>query len=217
MAGTFYYIGIPTVVLGASSVIYFLVKKNRAALLFSLAAVIPPFIIMIISLFQYTANRYIFVCLTSWIILAAMAANELFVQAKGSAKILAAGVLAILLLGSLSEDWLYFRYQHGNRDNWKAAFSFIDKQRHPDDLIVSANPDVGAYYLGEKVPGFKHLNLGDLERYPRIWLVEDLNTRELFPEKQAWMVQNTRQVANFDNHLNARVYTMRVYLYEPSQ
>jgi hypothetical protein len=86
MAGTFYYIGLPTVVLGASSAIYFLVKKNRAALLFSLGAVIPLFSIMVISLFQYTANRYIFVCLTSWIMWAAMAANELFIQAKGQAK-----------------------------------------------------------------------------------------------------------------------------------
>lgn len=217
MAGTFYYIGLPTVVLGSSSAIYFLVKKNRAALLFSLGAVIPLFSIMVISLFQYTANRYIFVCLTSWIMLAAMAANELFIQAKGQAKILATGVLAILLLGSLSEDWLYFRYQHGNRDDWKAAFSFIEQQRQPGDLIFSAKPEVAAYYLGEKVPGFQHFTVSDFEGHPRIWLVEDLNTRELFPEVHAWMVQNARQVANYDNHLNARVYTMRVYLYESSQ
>jgi len=217
VAGTFYYISIPTVVLGTASAIYFLVKKNRAALLFSLGAGIPLLFIMVISLFQYTANRYIFVCLTSWIILAAMAANELFIQAKGKAKILATGVLLILLLGSLSEDWLYFRYQHGNRDDWKAAFSFIEKQRQPGDFIISAKPEVAAYYLGEKVPGFQHFTVSDLDNYPRVWLVEDLNTRELFPEVHAWMVQNARQVANFDNHLSARVYTMRVYLYESSQ
>lgn len=216
MAGTFYYIGIPTVVLGVSSAIYFLLKKNHAALLFSLGAVIPLLSMMVISLFQYTANRYIFVCLTSWIILAAMAANELFIQANGKARILVVGVMAMLLLGSLSEDWLYFRYQHGNRDNWKAAFSFVEMQRQPGDLVVSAKPEVAAYYLGERVPGFQHIPLNDLERYPRIWFVEDLNTRELFPQFHDWLIQNSRQVANFDNHLNARVYTMRVYLYESS-
>jgi hypothetical protein len=31
------------------------------------------------------------------------------------------------------------------------------------------------------------------------------------------MIQNTRQLADFDNHLNAREYTMRVYLYDPLQ
>jgi hypothetical protein len=146
-----------------------------------------------------------------------MAANELFIQAKGSSMILAVGVLSIVLLGSLGEDLLYFRYQHGNRDDWKAAFNFVKEHSQPDDLIISANPEVGAYYLGRKVPGFQHLTQSDLERYPRIWLVEDLNTRELFPEARAWMVQNARLVANFDNHLNERVYIMRVYLYESSQ
>jgi hypothetical protein len=216
MAGTIYYIGIPTVILGLSGAIFFLLKKNRAAMLFSLGAVIPLLSITVISLFQYTANRYIFVCLTSWIILAALAANELFIQANGKARILAVGVLAMLLLGSLGEDWLYFRYQHGNRDNWKEAFDFVEMQRQPGDLIISAKPEVAAYYLGEKVPGFQHIPLNDLERYPRIWFVEDLNTRELFPQLHAWMIQNARQVANFDNHLNARIYTMRVYLYESS-
>jgi len=217
MAGTFYYIGLPAVILGTSGAIYFFIKKNRAALLFSLGAVIPLFAIVAISMFQYTANRYIFVSLTSWIMLAALAVNELFVRSKGSNKILATGVLAVLLLSSVSEDVLYSQYQHGNRDNWKAAFQYIRDQRQPRDLIVAANPDVGTYYMGENVLGFQHLTLTDLESYSRIWLVEDFNTRDVFPELHAWMVQNTRQMANLDNHLNARSYTMRVYLYEASQ
>jgi hypothetical protein len=217
MGGTLYYIGIPTVILGAFSAIYFLVKKNRAALLFSLGALIPLYAIMAISLVQYTANRYIFVSLTSWIFLAAMGVNEIFIHLKGNTRVLGIGVLALLLVGSLSEDWLYFQYQHGNRDNWKAAFNFVKEQRDPDDLIISANPEVGAYYLGESVSGFQQLDPEEFSNESRIWLVEDMTTRLLFPEMHAWMVQNARLVANFDNHLNARVYTMRVYFYEPSQ
>ena len=216
MAGTFYYIGLPTIVFGAFGALYFLLKKNRAALFFSLGALIPLIAVMGISLFQYTANRYVFVCLTSWILLAAMTVDEIFILVKGNARIVAVGVLAILIVGSLSEDWMYSRYQNGNRDNWKAAFNFVKQQRQPGDLIVSANPEVGAYYLGETVSGFQHLTTEDLQSNSRIWLVEDLNTRELYPELHSWMVQNARQVADFDNHVNARTYTMRVYLYDPS-
>lgn len=215
MSGTFYYMGLPTVILAGFGSIYFLLKKNRAALLLAIAAILPVVSIMLISFFQYTANRYVFVCLTSWIMLAALATNEFFKSSRGNARILASGVLAILMLGSFSETALYYGFQHGNRDNWKAAFEVVNNQRQPDDLIVSANPAVAEYYLGETVIGFQRLKDRELPGSERVWFVEDLNTREMYPEEYAWMVQNARQVANFDNHVQARNYVMRVYLYEP--
>lgn len=50
--------------------------------------------------------------------------------------------------------------------------------------------------------------------YPRVWFVEDLTMEELFPELRAWLRGNVPMVAEFDNHVYARVFTMRVYLYE---
>jgi hypothetical protein len=47
-----------------------------------------------------------------------------------------------------------------------------------------------------------------------MWIVEDLTVKQIYPEEYAWVENNAHLVANLDNHVNARVFTMRVYLYE---
>jgi hypothetical protein len=215
MAGTFYYVSLPVIFLGTFGGLYLILKKNRPALFFSLGAIVPLIGIVALSLVQYTANRYVFVSLTSWIILAAMAINELFILLKGSGRILAIGVLLLILGVSLSEDVLYFRYQQGNRDNWKAAFEYVRQHRESNDLIIAGNPEVGSYYLQDKVNGFHQLEVEELSETQRIWFIEDLTVKEIFPQQRSWLLNNTELVADFDNHVNARVFTMRVYLYSP--
>jgi 4-amino-4-deoxy-L-arabinose transferase-like glycosyltransferase len=119
VGGVAFYIGIPMIAIGAMSAIHLLAQKNRAALLLSLAAVVPLLSILIVSLFQYAANRYVFVSLTSIIILASVAVKELLWRVPRNSKILASGMLLILFLAPMGENVLYYRYQNGNRDNWK--------------------------------------------------------------------------------------------------
>jgi len=212
-AGLVYYVGVPTVAAAAFGAFYLLANKNRAGLFFGLSAVLPVLAVMALSLFQYTANRYFFVTLTSWIILAALALHELFIYLRGRPQILAFGVLAILLGASFGEDLMYYRYQNGNRDNWKAALQYVQEHRGPNDIVVSSNPDVSNLYLDQKTFPLSDWDPASLDSPGRAWILEDMNVQEMLPGKLAWLRENTREVADFDVHVQARNFKMRVYLY----
>jgi mannosyltransferase len=216
LASVVYYVGTSTVCMSVVGAVYLLVKKSRLSLLLSLSAVIPLLVMIGISSFHYTASRYVFISLTSWIILAGFAIVELVLQSQKHTKILALGVTLFLLLQPLGEDILYYRYQNGNRDNWKAAFELVGTRRQMGDLVVTTNAELADYYLHEKTTDLRDLDLARIESSrERVWFVEDMVTEKDFPDMSNWLRENTRLVANFDVHAQARTFVMRVYLYDP--
>jgi mannosyltransferase len=216
LAGVVYYIGLPVLLIGSIGAIYQVVQKKKATLLLAINSIIPMIAIAVMSTFMYTANRYLFITLISWLILAAIGVKELLANSNGHAKLFGLGVLGILIFSPLSEDMLYFRYQNGNRDDWKSAFNFIQKHRQPDDLVVSANPAIGDYYLGDTTAEMSSFDINNpIYSNKRIWFVEDFNADEKWPKTHQWILENTSLMGVFDVHLQARVFTMRVYLYDP--
>jgi mannosyltransferase len=217
-AGTLYYVGLPVVCLAAAGTVFKLKDKDRSVLLLFLAAVLPLGLLMILSIFQYTANRYIFVTLTSWILLASLALNELIEHTHGRVRILTGGVVVLLFVSAATENFLYFQYQNGNRDDWKSAFAYIEANRQPGDLVITTNREIGDYYLGTQTFTYDLKDLAELAAGEnRLWLVEDLTTGELFPEALAWIHEHARQLAVYDVHFSVRNFIMRVYLYDPTK
>jgi hypothetical protein len=216
LSGVAFYVGLPFMCMGAVAAIFMLVHKNRAVLLLTLAAVFPLVALLALSLVQYTANRYAFVSLTSWLILAALGVWLLFTQSKGLGWVLALGALLILTLEPVSEAYLYYRYQNGNRDNWKAAFTLINRLKEPGDQVVVTNTQLGDYYTGDQTQNYLRF---DPENLPangeRVWFVEDNNLGEKIADKLRWVEANSELIANFDVHVRARNYKMRVYLLDP--
>lgn len=215
-ASVAYYIGVPIICLGIFSALYFFTQRNRFALLLTLGAILPICCVTLLSLVQYSASRYVFIALTSWLLLAAMSVDEFLRLAPKNVKILGYGVASMLILFSLSEDVLYYQYQNGNRDDWKAAFTWVNQQSQPGDVIVSANQKVGEYYATAQP-----VNMAELEPHQidelgdRVWIVEDMNVREKWPEMYFWLRENAELAAEMDVHVRARTYLMRVYVYEP--
>jgi hypothetical protein len=216
-SGVVYYIGLPTMIFGTLGAAYLLSKKDRAGLLLTLSAVIPLAGIMVLSLIQFSANRYVFVALSGWIILAGFAAYELLSQTNGIARYFVLGALALLLLEPISENVLYYQYQHGNRDNWRAAFELIKHRKQPGDLVIVDNIGIGDYYLGEKTVLVDNVDLEILKAEgTRFWFVEDLNIQTKYPpELLDWVWNNTTLEGIFDVPVRARNFRMRVYLHDP--
>ena len=216
LSGVVYYVGLPIIGIAFFGAIYLLQHKNRAALFFGLAAIIPLVGMLVLSLFHYSANRYVFISLTSWLILASLALRELFTLLKKDGRILAAGILVVLLAASLGDDVLYYRFQNGNRPNWKAAFEYIQKHRKPGDIVVSPEVELGNYYLQERPYGFRKF---DYQRYEssgvRVWSVDNWEAEAEFPETIHWIRKNAQHVADFDVSVHARDFKIRVYLYDP--
>jgi len=215
-SGVLSYIGLPVFSLAIFGAAYLLARRERAALYFGLGAVVPLVGVMGISLFHYSANRYVFVSLMSWVILAGLTVMEIFNRLNEKGWILAVGIFALLVFTSVEADYMYFNYQNGNRPNWKAAFAFIQERKLPGDRIFTSDQDIADYYLKEKTGSLQIFDFNNSYWLTkRIWMLEDLDAEELYPEQLRWMKENALQVANFDVRFSARVFAMRVYLYVP--
>jgi mannosyltransferase len=215
LAGIVFYIRIPIILLGTAGIVALFMQHSRAALLLGSAAIVPVLGITLLSLFTYTANRYAFVALSSWTILASVAGIYLFTSSK--AKLVAASVLLLLMADPLSQNALYYQYNNGNRDDWKGAFALVERNLEENDIVAVSHMDLGRHYLAEKPLNLYSLDLEEMKSLNgRIWFVEDMNVPELAPEKHKWLERNAQLVAVLDNHVEARRFLMRVYLYDPN-
>jgi hypothetical protein len=83
--------------------------------------------------------------------------------------------------------------------------------------VAVSHMDLGRYYLAERPLNLYSLDLDEIKTLNgRIWFVEDMNVPELAPERHRWLERNAQLVAVLDNHVEARKFLMRVYLYDPS-
>jgi hypothetical protein len=82
--------------------------------------------------------------------------------------------------------------------------------------VVIDRPEIGNYYLSDGVISYRQMDQSDILQHERVWFIEDMNVAELFPEQLAWVKANAYQVADFDVQANARLFKMRVYLFENS-
>ena len=219
LSGIVFYIGIPFICMGLVTAVYFLLNKDRGVLLLALAATIPALLIIILSLVQYTANRYVFISLTPWLILSAAGIWELFKQNRGRSWVLVAGVLLILMVFPMGENVLYYQYQNGNRDDWKGALELVNKLREPGDIVVVTEQRIGDYYLeGDLSYNFNYLDYDTLaESNQRYWFVEDNNLGEKEPEILEWVKDNSELISTKDVAVRARKFKMRIYLYDPAE
>jgi hypothetical protein len=164
---------------------------------------------------HYTANRYAFTTLVSWLLLASLALVELYKRLRHQGVLLAAGVLAMVLAGSLSEDILYFRFQNGNREDARAAFQYIERHSSPGDVVLAPNAALGRFYLDSDV---RRLATFDFTSIPagtrRVWIVEDMTVARTAPSQYTWLQTHARLAAVFDVHVHARNFVMRVHVYD---
>lgn len=218
LGGVIFYLGIPLVCLAAVGSIRLLSQGNRLGLVLTLAAVVPILSIMVISLFQYTANRYVFISVTSIIFLAAWALYELIAALKETpARLIGFAVLVLVLLSGLADSFLYFQYQNGNRDDWKSAFTYVQQHRSAGDRVVTTHPELADYYLDSST--ISMMAISNIEEFAgcegRTWFIIDLTAPDKAPRMYHWIIDNASYETAFDVTVGARTWPMRVYSYEP--
>jgi mannosyltransferase len=220
LSGAAFYMGVPLICMAVFGAISLFVKRNRIGLLLTLSSTIPLASLMLISLVQYTANRYAFVSLTSIIILAAVASKELLVLIPRQGKLFAAGALVILIAMPMTDNYLYFQYQNGNRDNWKDAFALISDHYIEGDQVITASRALADYYLQFETVGMQSVEVAGVKeiinRSARTWIVIDVTAVGKGPSITRWATQHARYVNDFDVNISARTFPMAVYLYDPA-
>ena len=217
LGGILFYLGVPLICAGFIGMLYLFSQRNPAGRLFGLAATIPIATTVLLANFVYTGNRYAFVTLSSWIVLASVGIRELFRYLPGRARLLAAIPLLMLVLASLSENALYYLYQNGNRANWKAAFGMIQQRKQAGDLVATANKSLADYYLHEDTLDLADGDISKLSSQDaRVWIVEDAIIADIFSGMHHWITEKAKFIADFDVQVASRNFRMKVFLYDPN-
>ena len=210
-------IGIPLMALALFSGLFLIARRHRAGLLMTVNAVIPLVMLVAANPFIFTKDRYIFMILFSWIVLAAFAIHELFFHVSGQHKWLAVGVLALLLMDAGGDALLYYRINRGNRAEWKTAFNIIQEQSRPDDVVVTYWPEFQPFYLDREFVQYEEINVQTLlDSGKRYWFVIDAETIWANPEVKAFLEKNARLI-DVRYLRTPDDFFLRVYLFDPNQ
>lgn len=216
LASFVYRAGIPVLGLGLAGSFFVLTKKDRLGLLLVISALLPPTLLFLASPIVFTIDRYAFISLPSWLVLAAIAIDQALSQKAQYGWIFGLAMLFVVVSDGLTQDMLYYQYYNGGRENWKGAFAVIQEQHAPDDLVFASRPELGEYYLKEDV---NPLNRGLPEeiqrRNQRTWIVVSTSTGYVAPSVLAWIENSCVLIEVLDVHVPGKVYDLRVYLYSP--
>lgn len=212
-----FYIGIPLMALALFSGFFLILRKDRAGLLITVNAVVPLVILVAANPYIFTKDRYVFMILFSWIVLAAVAIQEMFTHASGLHKWLVVGVLVILLADAGGDALLYYRANHGNRAEWKTAFSIIEEQSEVDDIVVTYWPEFGPFYLDREFIQYEDIDVPALlASGKQYWFVIDSETIWANPAVKD-LLENEAQLIDIKYLRTPDDFFLRIYRFDPER
>lgn len=210
-------ISIPIFILALFSGLTLVWRRDRFGLFLVTGAVVPTMLMVLLSFFSYVLDRYVFITLFFWILLAAIGVQRLFMTDSVEGRIMATGVLMLLVASAMAQNVYYFKYELGARSNWKAALAYVEQQRHSvAEPVFIGYPEMAQYYLGkeENVYHIDEILTMDMDEVrERAWFVD---SGWLAPESAQWLRENARLMAVYDVHTTIETLPMRVFLYDPS-
>jgi mannosyltransferase len=207
-------IGVPVVVFAFFGGIYLVLQKERAGLYLLVNAVVPFMILLMISPFFFTVDRYVFMTLPFWVSLAALAGKRLLSITEGASRLLAAAVVVVFIVDALGSLLMYYQINHGNRPDARRLIAHVQEQRREDDVIVSSVPALVTYYTSIPVDSLNSIDLAELEAPERrYWIIVESEVGSPLEMRQ-WLEKNA-ELVDID-YLRARneSYTA-VYLVTP--
>ena len=155
--------------------------------------------------------------MASWVILAAVAVKELASQTKSYGKLLAIGVLVLLLADAAGDHLLYYQVNNGNRRDWKGAFTLVQEQSKQGDVFVAWWPQFGRFYLDHEIVRWRDINPGVVVGSgKRFWFITDSETVWGNMKMKTWVEQNAELIEVKYLRREDDFY-LRIYLYDPAR
>jgi mannosyltransferase len=212
-----YDIGVPLMCLATFGAYYLLKQRSRIGLLLVIGVVLPLVLLLPLSLFMFTEDRYVFGTLPGWTVLAAVAIEEVWRQVRQRPVLLAFSIIALLAADAAADDLLYFRVNNGNRRDWRGAFSLVRERAQVDDLVVAYWPEFGPYYLGRQIIAWDDISPETVvQSGKRVWFVVDSETVWGDLHKKRWIEQNAELIDVLYLRLPEDL-NLRIYLYDPAR
>jgi mannosyltransferase len=212
-------LGVPLVVMALAGAAVLLMRRSRAGLLLALSAVVPVILLVAMNPFVFTVNRYVFLTLPSWVLLAAVAAQTLIRGVSRERAVLGMGVLVLLLADAASAHLMYFQLNDGNRLDWRGAMAYVRERRADGDVIVATRPQLAEFYLQNTVLDWAEF---DPERAQaqgnRVWIVLDNEGVWSGPNAEAkldWVEQNAQLLMFWYLRVKEKM-NLRILLFDTS-
>ena len=208
-------VGVPLMSFALLCGIFLIVKKSRSGLLIFVNAVVPVVLLLALNPFVFSKSRYVFITLPSWIALGAVGIREVFHEAKGQGKILALGLLLMLLADSVGSNLLYYQVNNGNRDDWKGAFSLIGERRQVGDELVTTWPQWEGFYWDQEITIWETLEPEFVvSSGKRFWFILDEEIVWGNVTMKRWLESNAELIEVLYLRRADNEY-LRIYLYDP--
>lgn len=210
-------LGIPLMVMAVFSSVFLISKRNRPGLLLIVSALGPLCLLVILNLFIFTKDRYIFITLFSWIILTVIGITEIASRITGSRRWLILGLFFVFFAHAANDMLLYYRANHGNRLQWKSAFSMVKEQADEKDVVVAFWPEFGPFYADREISPYATVDVETmLESGQRYWFVLDSETIWINFEIKSWVEANA-ELVDFWSLRRAEENILWIYLYDPAR
>jgi hypothetical protein len=208
-----FHIGLPVAALGLLAGIDQLRSWHRAGLFMLIGAIAPVVLLLVANPFLFTVDRYAFVALPSWIVLAAVGINRLYRLTAKDGRLLTVGVLLILLADAAGAHILYYQVNQGNRPDWRGAFQFVQERWQPGDHLISTRAEVGEYYAAVEVEQLADFDTATVDSANRYWFVVDSEGIGHVPRRAAWVEQHA-ELVDFRYLRTWENISLRIYLLE---
>jgi mannosyltransferase len=210
-------IGVPLMVMALFSGLFLLRAHSRPGLLMFVSAAVPLLILLLANLFIFTKDRYVFITLFSWIILAVVGINEIASWLRAHSRWLALGVFFVFFTYALNDVLLYYQANYGDRLPWKSAFSIVEEHARERDIIVAFWPEFHPYYANQPIHAYEDVDLETMlasdERY---WFVLDSETIWTNGEVKTWLENNAELIDVWYLRRPENNF-LRVYLFDPAR
>ncbi len=207
--------GLPLMVMGFFSGIVLVTKRSRPGLLMVVSAVAPLVLLLILNLFIFTKDRYMFITIYSWILLTVLGIFEIGSNLKGNQRWLVLGLFFVFFIYAGNDLLLYYKANQGDRLPWKPAFSLVEKQAGDGDVVVAYWPEFGPYYAGREISSYADLDLNTmLKSGKRYWFVLDSETIWLNGNVKTWLEEHA-ELKNVWYLRRAEDNYLKVYLFDP--
>jgi mannosyltransferase len=211
-------IGVPLATLALFGAAQLILNRSRSGLLIGAGAVVPPLLLATINPFAFTVDRYVFLVLPCWLILAGYAVCHLYRWTGTQGRLLAVGVLAMLLADAAGSHLSYFQLNNGNRLDWRGVLAYVQSRQAPGDVLVSTWPELGEYYTKQPVVSVaaidpKSVAAGDR----RYWFVIDSEAIWFAPGTTKSWIETNATLKEMRYLRTREALNLRVYLYDPAE
>lgn len=210
-------IGIPLIMMALFSGLFLLRARSRPGLLMFVSATVPLLVLLLANLFIFTKDRYVFITLFSWIMLAVVGINEIVSSLQVHSRWLMIAVFFMLFAHALNDVLLYYQANHGNRLPWKSAFSSVEEHAREQDVIVAFWPEFHPYYAAQTISAYEDVDLKSiLASHKRYWFVLDSETIWTNGEVKTWLEGNAELTEVWYLRRPENNF-LRVYLFDPDR